>query len=93
MKKLVLLVLIALVLNGCQTTEKDPRPPLMNTNAFSNFQPFTNEVDEFKIIDSILNNVSNELSTDIIELNQHPFTSRIIFRIRHTEEVRNGTIQ
>jgi len=38
MKKLIVLILVALLIGACKTN-KDLRPPLMNTNAFSSFIP------------------------------------------------------
>jgi hypothetical protein len=56
----------------------------MNTNAFANFVPSTNTVEDLdEHIDSIVHDMTNNPSI---------VTGRV-FRIRYTEEMINGTIQ
>jgi len=43
---LYVIVLAIILLSGCKTSKNndDPRPPLMDTNSFTNFIPFTNDI-------------------------------------------------
>jgi PBP1b-binding outer membrane lipoprotein LpoB len=42
MKKQFCIFIISLFLSGCMSYN-DPRPPLMSTTTFTDFQPFTEE--------------------------------------------------
>lgn len=48
MGKIHLIVLVGILFaSGCHHTSRslsDPRPPLMNTNSFASFQPYTNSI-------------------------------------------------
>jgi hypothetical protein len=66
MKIHLVLLVILLTVGGCKNTESlsDPRPPLMNTNSFASFVPYTNDVEDLdtkfeRLINELTNNVSS----------------------------------
>jgi len=60
MKNMHLMILLgfALIVTGCQSDDIDNRPPLMDTNSFSNFQPM-------EMTNSSLTNSSLECITNV----------------------------
>lgn len=102
MKNMHLIILLGLILMvGCQTAEVDPRPPLMNTNAFTSFVPFTNEVEDLDaVVDAIIQNMTNNVPTNNIPTNavstnaifEISSNTGTVFRIRNQEDY-DGFIQ
>jgi len=88
MKNIHVIILLALILIvGCKSTEIDPRPPLMDTNSFSNFTPMvmSNDWDE---IEYLMGKITNNASTNAFILTNGYFnvcsSTGSVFRFKHS---------